>query len=68
LPANVSANPSGVLFYFYPLRVDLYGYFTLDKIRFVRAGVMGATIIGTAFIFPAFLMVLAIGKDYVFSA
>ncbi|MGC2743944.1 MAG: chromate transporter [Candidatus Angelobacter sp.] len=32
---------------------------------FVRAGFVGATIVGTAFILPSFLMVLAIGKAYV---
>src|SRR5258707_247160 len=32
---------------------------------FVRAGFMGATLIGAAFILPSFLMVLAIGKAYV---
>jgi hypothetical protein len=59
--------------YFYLLPVDLHGWLLLFKltrclpsiIGFVRAGAMGATIIGTAFIFAAFLMVLAIGKDYV---
>ncbi|HKD82404.1 MAG TPA: chromate efflux transporter [Candidatus Angelobacter sp.] len=32
---------------------------------FVRAGVLGATIVGAVFILPSFLMVLAIGKAYV---
>src|SRR6266853_5098544 len=32
---------------------------------FVRAGFMGATLVGAAFILPSFLMVLAIGKAYV---
>src|SRR5215475_11478711 len=32
---------------------------------FVRAGFIGATLIGVAFILPSFLMVLAIGKAYV---
>jgi len=32
---------------------------------FVRAGFVGATIVGVAFILPSFLMVLAIGKAYV---
>lgn len=32
---------------------------------FVRAGFLGATIVGAAFILPSFLMVLAIGKAYV---
>jgi chromate transporter len=32
---------------------------------FVRAGFLGATIVGVAFILPSFLMVLAIGKAYV---
>src|SRR5215475_3652936 len=31
---------------------------------FVRSGILGATIVGTAFILPSFLMVLAIGKAY----
>jgi chromate transporter len=32
---------------------------------FVRAGILGATVVGIAFILPSFLMVLAIGKAYV---
>jgi chromate transporter len=32
---------------------------------FVRAGFLGATIVGAAFILPSFLMVLAIGEAYV---
>jgi chromate transporter len=32
---------------------------------FVRAGLLGATIVGITFILPSFLMVLAIGKAYV---
>src|SRR5262249_39271999 len=32
---------------------------------FVRAGFLGATMVGVAFILPSFLMVLAIGKAYV---
>src|SRR3954463_3253662 len=31
----------------------------------VRAGLIGATLVGAAFILPSFLMVLAIGKAYV---
>jgi chromate transporter len=43
-----------------PLAAQLAMY-----LGFVRAGVLGATIIGAVFILPSFLMVLAIGKAYV---
>jgi chromate transporter len=43
-----------------PLAAQLAMY-----LGFVRAGVLGATIVGAAFILPSFLMVLAIGKAYV---
>jgi chromate transporter len=43
-----------------PLAAQLAMY-----LGFVRAGVLGATIVGVAFILPSFLMVLAIGKAYV---
>jgi chromate transporter len=43
-----------------PLAAQLAMY-----LGFVRAGFLGATIIGTVFILPSFLMVLAIGKAYV---
>jgi len=43
-----------------PLAAQLAMY-----LGFVRAGFVGATIVGTAFILPSFLMVLAIGKAYV---
>src|SRR6516225_7172772 len=43
-----------------PLAAQLAMYF-----GFVRAGVLGATIVGAAFILPSFFMVLAIGKAYV---
>src|SRR5215471_20038421 len=43
-----------------PLAAQLAMY-----LGFVRAGFMGATIVGAAFILPSFLMVLAIGKAYV---
>lgn len=43
-----------------PLAAQLAMY-----LGFVRAGVVGATIVGAAFILPSFLMVLAIGKAYV---
>lgn len=43
-----------------PLAAQLAMY-----LGFVRAGILGATIIGTVFILPSFLMVLAIGKAYV---
>jgi len=43
-----------------PLAAQLAMY-----LGFVRAGVLGATIVGAAFISPSFLMVLAIGKAYV---
>lgn len=42
-----------------PLAAQLAMY-----LGFVRAGFLGATIIGAAFILPSFLMVLAIGKIY----
>lgn len=43
-----------------PLAAQLAMY-----LGFVRAGLVGATIVGAAFILPSFLMVLAIGKAYV---
>jgi chromate transporter len=43
-----------------PLAAQLAMY-----LGFVRAGFLGATIVGVAFILPSFLMVLAIGKAYV---
>jgi chromate transporter len=43
-----------------PLAAQLAMY-----LGFVRAGLLGATIIGAVFILPSFLMVLAIGKAYV---
>lgn len=43
-----------------PLAAQLAMY-----LGFVRAGFLGATIVGGAFILPSFLMVLAIGKAYV---
>lgn len=43
-----------------PLAAQLAMY-----LGFVRAGILGATIVGVTFIFPSFLMVLAIGKAYV---
>lgn len=43
-----------------PLAAQLAMY-----LGFVRAGFIGATLIGTVFILPSFLMVLAIGKAYV---
>lgn len=43
-----------------PLAAQLAMY-----LGFVRAGILGATIVGAAFILPSFLMVLAIGKAYV---
>jgi chromate transporter len=43
-----------------PLAAQLAMY-----LGFVRAGALGATIVGAAFILPSFLMVLAIGKAYV---
>ncbi|HKR97472.1 MAG TPA: chromate efflux transporter [Candidatus Angelobacter sp.] len=43
-----------------PLAAQLAMY-----LGFVRAGVLGATIVGATFILPSFLMVLAIGKAYV---
>jgi len=43
-----------------PLAAQLAMY-----LGFVRAGLLGATIVGAAFILPSFLMVLAIGKAYV---
>jgi chromate transporter len=43
-----------------PLAAQLAMY-----LGFVRAGFVGATIVGSAFILPSFLMVLAIGKAYV---
>lgn len=43
-----------------PLAAQLAMY-----LGFVRAGVVGATVVGAAFILPSFLMVLAIGKLYV---
>jgi chromate transporter len=43
-----------------PLAAQLAMY-----LGYVRAGFMGATIVGAAFILPSFLMVLAIGKAYV---
>src|SRR5215813_13918102 len=42
-----------------PLAAQLAMY-----LGFVRAGVLGATIVGAVFILPSFLMVLAIGKAY----
>src|SRR5258708_39791168 len=44
-----------------PLAAQLAMY-----LGFVRAGFLGATTVGAAFILPSFLMVLAIGKAYVF--
>jgi len=44
-----------------PLAAQLAMY-----LGFVRAGFAGATIVGAAFILPSFLMVLGIGKAYVF--
>ncbi len=43
-----------------PLAAQLAMY-----LGFVRAGVLGATVVGAAFILPSFLMVIAIGKAYV---
>jgi chromate transporter len=43
-----------------PLAAQLAMY-----LGYVRAGIPGATLIGTVFILPSFLMVLAIGKVYV---
>lgn len=43
-----------------PLAAQLAMY-----LGFVRGGFLGATLIGTVFILPSFLMVLAIGKAYV---
>ena len=43
-----------------PLAAQLAMY-----LGFVRAGLLGATIIGAVFILPSFLMVLAIGRAYV---
>ena len=43
-----------------PLAAQLAMY-----LGFVRAGFLGATVVGAAFIVPSFLMVLAIGKAYV---
>ena len=43
-----------------PLAAQLAMY-----LGFVRAGLLGATVVGAAFIVPSFLMVLAIGKTYV---
>src|SRR5215470_11993287 len=43
-----------------PLAAQLAMY-----LGFVRAGFLGATVVGAAFILPSFLMVLAIGKAYV---
>jgi chromate transporter len=43
-----------------PLAAQLAMY-----LGFVRAGFLGATIVGAAFILPSFLMVLGIGKAYV---
>lgn len=43
-----------------PLAAQLAMY-----LGFVRFGLLGATIVGAAFILPSFLMVLAIGKVYV---
>lgn len=43
-----------------PLAAQLAMY-----LGFVRAGFLGATIVGAVFILPSFLMVLAIGKAYV---
>lgn len=43
-----------------PLAAQLAMY-----LGFVRAGFIGATIVGAAFILPSFLMVLVIGKAYV---
>src|SRR5215471_18244420 len=43
-----------------PLAAQLAMY-----LGFVRAGFLGATAVGAAFILPSFLMVLAIGKAYV---
>jgi chromate transporter len=43
-----------------PLAAQLAMY-----LGFVRAGFLGATIVGAAFILPSFFMVLAIGKAYV---
>jgi len=43
-----------------PLAAQLAMY-----LGYVRAGFLGATIVGVAFILPSFLMVLAIGKAYV---
>ena len=43
-----------------PLAAQLAMY-----LGFVRAGLLGATIVGAAFILPSFLMVLIIGKAYV---
>jgi chromate transporter len=42
-----------------PLAAQLAMY-----LGFIRAGFIGATIVGVAFILPSFLMVLAIGKAY----
>jgi chromate transporter len=44
-----------------PLAAQLAMY-----LGFVRAGFVGATVVGATFILPSFLMVLAIGKAYVF--
>jgi chromate transporter len=43
-----------------PLAAQLAMY-----LGFVRAGFLGATIVGVVFVLPSFLMVLAIGKAYV---
>lgn len=43
-----------------PLAAQLAMY-----LGFVRAGFFGATLVGVVFILPSFLMVLAIGKEYV---
>src|SRR5437016_3870793 len=43
-----------------PLAAQLAMY-----LGFIRAGFLGATVVGAAFIVPSFLMVLAIGKAYV---
>jgi chromate transporter len=43
-----------------PLAAQLAMY-----LGFVRAGLWGATVVGVAFVFPSFLMVIAIGEAYV---
>src|SRR5712675_871568 len=43
-----------------PLAAQLAMY-----LGFVRAGLLGATVVGVAFILPSFLMVVAIGEAYV---